>query len=34
VCGTPAQCIEKILAIRARVGRDTLVGVFSYAGMP
>ena len=34
VWGTPAQCIEKILDIRSRVGCDTFVGVFSYAGMP
>ncbi len=34
VWGTPAQCLEKILAIRARVGSETFVGVFNYAGMP
>ena len=34
VWGTPAQCIEKILDIRTRMGCDTFVGVFSYAGMP
>lgn len=34
VWGTPAQCIEKIHDIRARVGADTYIGVFSYAGMP
>jgi alkanesulfonate monooxygenase SsuD/methylene tetrahydromethanopterin reductase-like flavin-dependent oxidoreductase (luciferase family) len=34
VWGTPQQCIDKILDIRARVGCDTYVGVFSYAGMP
>jgi alkanesulfonate monooxygenase SsuD/methylene tetrahydromethanopterin reductase-like flavin-dependent oxidoreductase (luciferase family) len=34
VWGTPEQCYEKILDIRARVGCDRFVGVFSYAGMP
>jgi alkanesulfonate monooxygenase SsuD/methylene tetrahydromethanopterin reductase-like flavin-dependent oxidoreductase (luciferase family) len=34
VWGTPQQCIDKIVDIRARVGCDTFVGVFSYAGMP
>ncbi|OGK99892.1 MAG: alkane 1-monooxygenase [Candidatus Rokubacteria bacterium RIFCSPHIGHO2_12_FULL_73_22] len=34
VWGTPEQCYEKILDVRARVGNDTYVGVFSYAGMP
>jgi alkanesulfonate monooxygenase SsuD/methylene tetrahydromethanopterin reductase-like flavin-dependent oxidoreductase (luciferase family) len=34
VWGTPAQCVEKILDIRTRVGCDTFVGCFSYAGMP
>jgi alkanesulfonate monooxygenase SsuD/methylene tetrahydromethanopterin reductase-like flavin-dependent oxidoreductase (luciferase family) len=34
VWGTPEQCYEKILDIRDRVGNDTFVGVFSYAGMP
>jgi alkanesulfonate monooxygenase SsuD/methylene tetrahydromethanopterin reductase-like flavin-dependent oxidoreductase (luciferase family) len=34
VWGTPAQCYEKILEIRGRVGNDSYVGVFSYAGMP
>jgi len=34
VAGTPAQCYEKILDIRRRVGNDHFVGVFSYAGMP
>src|SRR5881296_4033231 len=33
VWGTPEQCYEKILDIRGRVGNDTFVGVFSYAGM-
>ena len=34
VWGTPEQCLEKILHVRTRVGCDTFVGVFSYAGMP
>ena len=34
VWGTPEQCLEKILSIRSRVGCETFVGVFSYAGMP
>ena len=34
VWGTPEQCVERILDIRSRVGCDTFVGVFSYAGMP
>jgi alkanesulfonate monooxygenase SsuD/methylene tetrahydromethanopterin reductase-like flavin-dependent oxidoreductase (luciferase family) len=34
VWGTPEQCVEKIVDIRSRVGCDTFVGVFSYAGMP
>jgi alkanesulfonate monooxygenase SsuD/methylene tetrahydromethanopterin reductase-like flavin-dependent oxidoreductase (luciferase family) len=34
VWGTPAQCYEKILDVRDRVGNDHYVGVFSYAGMP
>jgi alkanesulfonate monooxygenase SsuD/methylene tetrahydromethanopterin reductase-like flavin-dependent oxidoreductase (luciferase family) len=34
VWGTPEQCLAKILDIRRRVGNDTFVGVFSYAGMP
>ncbi len=33
VSGTPEQCYEKILDVRRRVGNDTFVGVFSYAGM-
>ncbi len=33
VWGTPEQCYEKILDVRHRVGNDTFVGVFSYAGM-
>jgi alkanesulfonate monooxygenase SsuD/methylene tetrahydromethanopterin reductase-like flavin-dependent oxidoreductase (luciferase family) len=34
VWGTPEQCYAKILDVRARVGNDSFVGVFSYAGMP
>jgi alkanesulfonate monooxygenase SsuD/methylene tetrahydromethanopterin reductase-like flavin-dependent oxidoreductase (luciferase family) len=34
IWGTPAQCHERILDVRARVGNDTFVGVFGYAGMP
>jgi alkanesulfonate monooxygenase SsuD/methylene tetrahydromethanopterin reductase-like flavin-dependent oxidoreductase (luciferase family) len=34
VWGTPEQCYAKILDIRQRVGNETFVGVFSYAGMP
>jgi alkanesulfonate monooxygenase SsuD/methylene tetrahydromethanopterin reductase-like flavin-dependent oxidoreductase (luciferase family) len=34
VWGTPEQCYRKIVDIRNRVGADTFVGVFSYAGMP
>ena len=34
IWGTPEQCYEKILAVRERVGNETFVGVFSYAGMP
>ncbi len=34
IWGTPVQCYEKILDVRARVGDETFVGVFSYAKMP
>jgi len=34
VWGTPEQCVEKIVDVRSRVGCDTFIGVFSYAGMP
>jgi alkanesulfonate monooxygenase SsuD/methylene tetrahydromethanopterin reductase-like flavin-dependent oxidoreductase (luciferase family) len=34
VWGTPEQCLEKILRIRAVTGMDTYVALFSYAGMP
>jgi alkanesulfonate monooxygenase SsuD/methylene tetrahydromethanopterin reductase-like flavin-dependent oxidoreductase (luciferase family) len=34
VWGTPEQCLEKIVDIRGRVGCDTFIGVFGYAGMP
>jgi alkanesulfonate monooxygenase SsuD/methylene tetrahydromethanopterin reductase-like flavin-dependent oxidoreductase (luciferase family) len=34
IWGTPEQCLEKIIDVRTRMGADTFVGVFSYAGMP
>ena len=34
VWGTPDQCLERALDIRSRVGNQTFVGVFSYAGLP
>ena len=34
IWGTPTQCLEKIHDVRSRMGADTFVGVFSYAGMP
>jgi alkanesulfonate monooxygenase SsuD/methylene tetrahydromethanopterin reductase-like flavin-dependent oxidoreductase (luciferase family) len=34
VWGTPQQCYEKVVDIRGRLGADTFVGAFSYAGMP
>lgn len=34
VWGTPEQCYEKIVDVRARVANDSFVGIFSYAGMP
>jgi alkanesulfonate monooxygenase SsuD/methylene tetrahydromethanopterin reductase-like flavin-dependent oxidoreductase (luciferase family) len=34
VWGTPEECGAKILDIRRRIGSETFVGVFSYAGMP
>jgi alkanesulfonate monooxygenase SsuD/methylene tetrahydromethanopterin reductase-like flavin-dependent oxidoreductase (luciferase family) len=34
VWGTPEQCYAKILEVRERVGNESFVGVFSYAGMP
>ena len=34
VWGTPDQCLEKVHAIRERVGNDGLVCAFSYGGMP
>ncbi|HZP43684.1 MAG TPA: LLM class flavin-dependent oxidoreductase [Candidatus Binatia bacterium] len=34
IWGTPEQCYERILDVRSRVGNDTFVGAFSYAGMP
>ena len=33
VWGTPEQCFERIMDVRQRVGNDSFVGVFSYAGM-
>ncbi len=34
IWGTPEQCYEKIVDVRSRVGCDTFVCAFSYAGMP
>jgi alkanesulfonate monooxygenase SsuD/methylene tetrahydromethanopterin reductase-like flavin-dependent oxidoreductase (luciferase family) len=34
VWGTPEQCYEKVMAIRARTGAESFAGVFSYGGMP
>src|SRR5262245_13307737 len=34
IWGTPQQCVDRILDVRQRVGCDTFVGAFSYAGMP
>src|SRR5581483_2298768 len=34
IWGTPDECLEKILDVKSRVGCDTFVSVFSYAGMP
>jgi len=34
IWGTPEQCYERIVDVRGRVGNDTFVGAFSYAGMP
>jgi len=34
IWGTPAQCYERIMDVRTRVGSDAFVAVFSYAGMP
>ena len=34
VYGTPRQCLDKIMSIRERVGADSYLAVFSYAGMP
>lgn len=33
VWGTPDECYEKILDIRSRVGCESMIGVFSFAGM-
>jgi alkanesulfonate monooxygenase SsuD/methylene tetrahydromethanopterin reductase-like flavin-dependent oxidoreductase (luciferase family) len=34
IWGTPDQCYEKAMAIHAVTGAETMVGMFSYAGMP
>ncbi len=34
VWGTPEQCYAKVVDIRSRVGCDTFVAAFRYAGMP
>ena len=34
VWGTPKMCVERIRKTCERMGSDTFVGVFSYAGMP
>jgi alkanesulfonate monooxygenase SsuD/methylene tetrahydromethanopterin reductase-like flavin-dependent oxidoreductase (luciferase family) len=34
IWGTPETCVEKIDDVRRRLGADTFIGVFSYAGMP
>jgi len=34
VWGTPEQCYERIVDIRKKVGCDTYVGAFKFAGMP
>lgn len=34
IWGTPEQCYEKALYISTMIGAGTLVGMFSYAGMP
>jgi alkanesulfonate monooxygenase SsuD/methylene tetrahydromethanopterin reductase-like flavin-dependent oxidoreductase (luciferase family) len=34
VWGTPAQCVEKIVDIRSKVGCHKFTGVFAYGGMP
>lgn len=34
VWGTPEQCFERILDIRAKVGCDRFMGAFGYGGMP
>ncbi len=33
VFGTPDQCVEKIAAIREKLGASTFLGIFNYAGM-
>jgi alkanesulfonate monooxygenase SsuD/methylene tetrahydromethanopterin reductase-like flavin-dependent oxidoreductase (luciferase family) len=34
VWGTPEQCHDKVVDVAGRLGADTFVGAFSYAGMP
>jgi alkanesulfonate monooxygenase SsuD/methylene tetrahydromethanopterin reductase-like flavin-dependent oxidoreductase (luciferase family) len=34
IWGTPEQCYDRIVDVRGRVGNDTFIGCFSYAGMP
>jgi alkanesulfonate monooxygenase SsuD/methylene tetrahydromethanopterin reductase-like flavin-dependent oxidoreductase (luciferase family) len=34
VWGTPEQCYQKVLDVQKRLGSDTFIAVFSYAGMP
>jgi alkanesulfonate monooxygenase SsuD/methylene tetrahydromethanopterin reductase-like flavin-dependent oxidoreductase (luciferase family) len=34
IWGTPEQCYEKVVDVQRRVGCDTFVAAFSYAGMP
>jgi alkanesulfonate monooxygenase SsuD/methylene tetrahydromethanopterin reductase-like flavin-dependent oxidoreductase (luciferase family) len=34
IWGTPEQCVERVLDVRARTGAESFVGIFSYAGMP
>lgn len=34
VTGTPQQCLDKIVQIKAKTGIDHFVGQFSYGGMP
>jgi alkanesulfonate monooxygenase SsuD/methylene tetrahydromethanopterin reductase-like flavin-dependent oxidoreductase (luciferase family) len=34
IWGTPQQCYERVLDVRSKVGNDTFIAAFSYAGMP